>query len=95
MQFAFAIHSFSVCSPPDCELGRNTLRFEPPFDNPGRLLQPSPCRRPSRASSHVDPALPRLTERATIPAHSPAHNSKAVREAFAQRIAAAIQQLGR
>jgi len=42
---------------------------------------------------HVDAALPRLTERATIPAHSLAHNSKAIREAFAQRIAAAIQQL--
>jgi hypothetical protein len=41
MPFAFAIHSFSVWSPPDCDLGCNTLRFEPPFDSSGQLLQPA------------------------------------------------------
>ena len=46
MPFAFAIPSFSVWGPTDCELGRNTLRLKPPFDGPGRPLQPSPCRRP-------------------------------------------------
>jgi hypothetical protein len=67
MPFAFAIHSFSVWSPPDGESGRNALRFGPPLDIRGsgcnRRLVEDPSRAKVARRSRVAEANARLSRR--------------------------------